>query len=126
MAQLTFSWEEFHDCLTPNCLSSEPALCLLAYLLLDDGGLSRTTSLEWLNVGLEKTTAVIDGDLASFEWGREAWSATIQPGSVTIYSLHDETCRSQIDPERFHSAMSAWIDFVASAPSAGSTVTVSI
>ena len=126
MTQLTFSWLLDDKGFTPTCVSSQPAPCPLACVLIDDGGLNLATTIQWIDVGLQQTVAVTNGDLACFEWGREAWAATIEFDGVTVYSLHDETVCAKIELARFHNALSAWKRFLTSKPSENSTATVSI
>ena len=126
MTQLTFSWLHDDERFSPTCASDAATPCPIACLLIDDGGLDRATTIQWLDVGLQQTVAVTNGDLACFEWGREAWSATIETNGVTVHSLHEESVCSKIELARFHAVLSAWNRFVNSEPSLDSTEIVSI
>jgi hypothetical protein len=127
--QLSFSWNEDRGVLSPHCESNAvnvDGICLLALILLDDGGCGHAHSIHWLDEGLEKIDSVSSGESSSVNWDRETWGATLKRDEVTIYSLHDESCFQQFSLRQFHTAIVAWESFIQKAPSLESAEQIEI
>ena len=85
----------------------------LSCLLMDDGGLDRSTSLAWLREGINRVDAVLAGDTkAHTNWDREAWGAALMESETNVYSLHDEQCAEKLPTSKFRRALAEWVNFV--------------
>lgn len=94
----------------------EPFPCLL----MDDGGLDLTSTLDWVDKGLADVDSVLSKRTPAVDWGREHWGARISAESVVIYSMHDESVDEILPTSAFKKALSAWRGFIAARPCAGS------
>lgn len=81
---------------------------------MDDGGGSLPSSLEWIDVGLAQTAAVLAGQSATEDWARNYWGATIERERCRAYSLLDESYGETLATPAFHSILSRWRAFIAS------------
>jgi len=127
--QLSFSWNEERGALSPHCESNAvnvDGICLLASILLDDGGCGHAHSIRWLHEGLKRIDSVSSGESLSLDWSRETWGANLTRDKVTIYSLHDESYFQQFSLKQFHTALAAWKSFLQKTPSLESTEQIEI
>jgi hypothetical protein len=72
--------------------ASSTDICPLACLLMDDGGLDTSTSLEWLREGVARVDAALSGRKKSrtVDWDREAWGSAVtevEMFRVRVYTL---------------------------------------
>ena len=118
--QLSFSWNDASGFLSPHCecdAVSVDGICLLASILLDDGGCGHEHSIYWLNEGLRSIDSVSSGESRSLDWSRETWGAKLTRNEVKTYSLHDESYSQQFSLKQFHTALVAWNSFLQKPPS---------
>lgn len=85
----------------------------LACLLMDDGGLDRSTSLAWLREGIARVDTVLSGGTKGrTDWDREAWGAAVTPFETNVYSLHGERCAEVMPTPEFRRALYEWMKFI--------------
>ncbi len=117
-----FEWKALNGSLHPvsaSDLRSDQGLDLLSDILMDDGGLSILNSVKWSKVALGKIRQIKEGALENYDWGREAWSASITLDGVVIYSLLDKNCSLKVDLSVFNRILSAWVSFLQTDPLIG-------
>ena len=127
--QLTFSWTEQHGTLSPHCESNvvnRDGMCLLASILMDDGGCGHAHSIDWLDEGLKRIDSVSSGESRALDWSRETWGATLTNKEVTIRSLHDESYSQRVGLKEFETALAAWKSFLQHTPSLESSMQVAV
>lgn len=118
---ITFEWKEFNGAKIPisrSELESDQGSDLLSNILMDDGGLPLSNSIEWCEVALKHISLVSEGSVESYDWDRETWYATITPNWVTIYSVLDENCSLDVTTALFRRVVAEWLVFLQSEPSA--------
>jgi hypothetical protein len=117
--KLTFSWEQAAGRIIPSCSSivvNKDGVSLLACVLMDDGGQSHVSAIAWIDEGIARIDAVIDGENSEEAWDREDWGVKLKPDQVVIYSLHDEDYMEIVDTPVFRGALVAWRAFLQSTP----------
>ncbi|WP_189536986.1 hypothetical protein [Paludibacterium paludis] len=117
--KLTLSWAAPGGIIFPCCSAdsvNSDGLSLLPYLLMDNGGLGYPHTIPWIDEGIAKVDAVLNGELAEALWDREDWGSRLTEAGVEIYSLHDEDYTELIDLPAFRRALLAWRQFMLSAP----------
>jgi hypothetical protein len=114
--KIQFSWVELFGRLEPR--ASSDGARPLANLLMDDGGRRFLETLAWLDEGLRLAAQVKDGDADTALWGREAWAAKFTKRQARIYSTYDDSCFQEVDLDSFEKVLTAWRQFIASAPDA--------
>ena len=127
--QLSFSWNEERGVPSPHCESNAAnvdGICLLASILVDDGGCGHAHSIHWLDEGLKRIDWVSSGEARSLDWSRETWGANLKRSEVTIYSLHDESYVQRFSLKQFRKALVAWRSFLQKTPSLESTEQIEI
>ena len=127
--QLFFSWNDERGVLSPHCESNAVNAdggCLLASILMDDGGCGHSHSVHWLDEGLKRIVSVLSGESRSLDWSRETWGAKLTRSEVTVYSLHDESYFQRFSLKQFHTALAAWKSFLQKTPSLESTEQIEI
>jgi hypothetical protein len=115
--KLTLSWMNTAGRMDPCCSSlavNKDGVSLLSCLLMDDGGISYLHTLHWIDEGIARMDAVMNGNASIQEWDRETWGAKIRPDEVRIHSLHDEDYSESIGAATFRRALVAWRDFLQS------------
>lgn len=114
--KLEFSWGASPAGPMAMCtsdVSDSNGVSPLSCLLMDDGGLDRSTSLAWLREGITRVDAVLAGDSkARTDWDREDWGAALMQSETSVYSLHDEQCAEKIPTPKFRRALAEWVNFV--------------
>jgi len=118
--QLSFSWNDESGALSPQCESNAvnaDGICLLASILMDDGGCGHAHSIQWLDEGLKRVDSVSSGESCSLDWCRETWGANLTKNEATIYSLHDESYLQRFSLNQFYIAVVAWKSFLQKLPS---------
>ena len=104
--------------------ASSTDICPLACLLMDDGGLDTSTSLEWLREGVARVDAALfSGRKKSrTDWDREAWGSAVTEVETKVYSLNDEQCTETIPTLTFRRALLEWMKFVEAGSNLNSVV----
>ncbi|RYG80924.1 MAG: hypothetical protein EON59_14915 [Alphaproteobacteria bacterium] len=118
---LEFGWwvsDGFPAMATCNRLSNDSdAVDVLSCILMDTGGLPLDFTLEWLSEGIALIDSVQRGSLASAEWDREDFGASISAKVTELSSLYVETYSETIDTNAFRRAIVAWREFISTDPS---------
>lgn len=117
--KLKFTWEKTGERLSPYCASTRrnnDGISLLASLLMDDGGRNYSQTIAWIDEGIITTDAILNGEILTGKWDREAWGAKLKSNKVKIYSLHSDDYTEEIAPSTFRYALVAWKDFIQSSP----------
>jgi hypothetical protein len=120
--KLIYSWEGPPANLSPNCIfdsGGEDAISPLACLLTDDGGRHYLTAVPWLNEGLHGVNLVLCKTVKLFDWSRDAWGAELTEVNAKIYSLYNDNYFELIEINSFQHALSSWLEFIQSEPTAG-------
>lgn len=91
-------------------------LSLLDCVLMDDGGLSSSVTLRWLEEGIRRVNSVLTGEIESSDWSRETWGVAFKNNKARIYSLHDEDYFQIIGLNGFSRALQEWTRFLRSKP----------
>ena len=84
-------------------------------LLMDDGGLSKNSTLEWIGEALRNIKDIKDikeEKIENYYWGREDWAADINETSVMIHSIHDESVKQEIQIDSFEIILFKWKEFL--------------
>lgn len=126
--KLIFSWKNDGVELASVCTVArevDDEISPISCLLMDDGGLNLTHSLEWIDKGLEILSFVMSGALDLGNWDREYWGAEICHTHTKIYSLRDEECAESVQTEEFNHVLGAWRKFLGSRED-GDTLAVNI
>jgi len=127
--RLMLSWVVTAGRIAPCCSSSavnSDGVSPLACLLTDDGGQHYDRTLSWINEGVAKVDAVMNAELPTGHWDRDAWGAKLKYDEVVIYSLYDEGYTEVLTPSRFRRALVAWREFLQSMPDITTTRQVDI
>jgi len=116
-----FFWAELFNCgtLEPCCecpQASAEDKCVLASLLMDDGGLGREFTDSWLAAGLQMVSEVREGRADMHDWGRETFGAEIERGGVKLYSHYVDSYFDVLDFEEFAHALLSWQQFLLAGP----------
>ena len=117
--KVTFSWDSAAGKISPCCASkvvNNDGVSIVCCLLMDDGGVPYPQSIPWVREGIAKIDSVLNGEVVSSSWDREAWGAQIANDGVKIVSLHDEDYFERISLQQFKRVLVAWEDFIASKP----------
>lgn len=118
---LEFGWwvsDRFPPVATCNRVSKDSdAADVLSCILMDTGGLSLDSTLEWLSEGIALIDSVQRGSLTSADWDREDFGASIGAEMTELYSLYVDTYSETIDTNAFRRAMVAWREFISTDPS---------
>lgn len=114
--KLEFSWTASPAGPLAVCTSDMPdsnGVSPLSCLLMDDGGLDRSTSLAWLREGIARVDfALAGGTKAHIDWDREDWGASLMESETKVYSLRDEDCAERIPTSQFRRALAEWVAFI--------------
>ena len=120
--KVTFSWGSAAGNSSPCCASetvNKDGVSLICCLLTDDGGVPYLQSIPWVREGIAKIYSVLNGEVKSSSWDRDAWGARIALDEVKIVSLHDEDYFERITLQQFKHILVAWEKFIASNPNLG-------
>ena len=127
--KMTLSWDTTAGRLAPCCSSSvvkSDGVSLLACLLMDDGGQDYQGTISWIDEGVARVDAVMNAEVSTGSWDRDAWGAKLRPDEVVIYSLHDDDYTEVLTPSMFRRALVAWREFLLSTPDVDITRQVDI
>ena len=116
---IKFSWKRDGDGYRPVSESdflNQDGVSLLDCVLMDDGGLSNSETLPWLEEGIKRIKSVASGELESSDWGRETWGVEFRNNKAKIYSLHDEEYFQLLRLDGFLKALQEWTAFLQSKP----------
>ena len=125
--KLTFFWANRIGIIRPYCSPADKdGKDLLACLLMDDGGLSLSATLAWIDDGIAMIKAVMKGEVADGDWDRETWGAKLKPDDVEICSLYDESYSEVVSSSTFQRALQAWREFIQSTPDVNTVLEVDV
>ena len=126
---IKFSWKRDaygYDPVSESDFLNQDGFSLLDCVLMDDGGLSLSESLPWLEEGIKGIKSVVTGELESFDWGRETWGVECRGNKAKIYSLHDEEYFQILSLDAFSKVLQEWTAFVQSEPNDQETETLNL
>ena len=105
--KLTLSWVKTAGRISPCCGSlavNKDGTSPLSCLLVDDGGIPYLRTVPWIDEGIARVNAVINGNASTEGWERETWGAKLRADEATIHSLHDEDYSESIAAPTFRRA----------------------
>jgi len=129
---IRFSWQHRDNGCEPVCksdLRNLDGVSLLDCVLMDDGGLSNSETIPWLNEGIQRIEAVATGRMDSYDWDRETWGVEFRDKAAKIYSLRDEGYFQILSLSAFLKVLRAWAGFLQAHPNdgdAGALINLSI
>lgn len=125
--KISFLWNNLEEVFRPFCTSdvvNDDGISIVSCLLMDDGGLSYTDTISWIDEGLDRITSVLSGKESSMDWSRESWGASITVDCVIVYSLYDEDYSQTLSINNFEKLLVAWKDFLNYGPYLGRRVNI--
>jgi hypothetical protein len=124
--KLVFSWLDVAGTPVPICVTPNGEQPPLACLLMDDGGLSIQTCVAWIDKGLGRIDAVMNGTSVEGVWDREDWGASFNRESTRVYSLHVDDFFEIVTTSSFRNSLAAWSHFFQSRPETGKSVEIHV
>ena len=99
----------------PGCINESPLhpnYDPVSQVLSDDGGLGLEHMRDWAGEGTKNLSLVMSGELESYEWGGEMYSAEMNKHITRIYCQLDDDIYSDIETVRFFKLFMAWKQFI--------------
>ncbi len=109
--KLLYYWQLQSGELIPLCnsdIAMHENTSLLECLILDDGGLSLSSTIQSVEEGIKLVRYVLSGNSSENYWDREAWGASFDIENTQIYSLHDDSYTSTVKTKDFLTALELW------------------
>lgn len=126
---IKFSWKRNAHRYIPvseSALLNGDGVSLLDCVLMDDGGLSCSATISWLDEVIKGIKSVATGDLESYDWDRETFGVEARDNKARIYSLYDEEYFQILSLDGFLKILQEWIAFLQSKPDDWETQTLNL